>query len=317
MSSVSGSSVSGSSGGGSSTFGSTVWGASVRRAGILAGLLLSLASCASGTKVDGPEPQQYIPRGQGILIQPLTWSRLSTSERRDEGVATFDLAFEGQDDDILRFVNRNDYDFDSIWRAYIVWQPLSWVNDGTGSYGKSTTGDVRMGLNGRLFESVLPMGDGQALDLEGGIEAFAIWPTGQPKPPRWAGVVDSNEGYFLLGNLRGGNHMQSLALNLGAGAQQQPGSVGYTARYLMGAAYNRGFAFGPHENGGSGLRLGAETFWTLAPAENQNFGELSLLLGFWVDTAEITLGYRAGLTSESPDWVLFINVGTRLFDTLF
>ena len=65
------------------------------------------------------------------------------------------------------------------------------------------------------------------------------------------------------------------------------------------------------------MRVGLETFWTLAPSENQNFGEVSFLLGFWIDTSEITVGYRAGLTAESPDWVVFVNFGTRLFDTLF
>ena len=266
---------------------------------------------------DQPAVQDFRPVGRGTLIKPLTWSRVTTSERRDDGVANFDLAFEGQDDDILRFVNRNEYDFDSVWRAYLVWQPASWVKDSQGSYGFSTTGDVRMGLNARLFEGVLPVEEGKALDLEAGVEVFAVWPTGQPKPPRWAGVVDSNEGYFVLGNVRGGSNSQSLALNLGAGGQQQPGSTGYTARYLMGAAWNQGIGFNPQAFGEAGMRVGLETFWTLAPAEDQDFGEVSLLLGFWVDTAEITVGYRAGLTEESPDWVLFVNFGTRLFDTLF
>ena len=289
-----------------------------------------LASCATGTRVSDTglhtggataaypmEAQGYAPRGTGTLIKPLTGSRVITSERRDEGVARFDLAFEGQDDDILRFVNRDEYDFDRVFRSYLVWQPLSWVKDDSGSYRSSTTGDVRMGLNGRFFEGVLPMGDGEALDLEAGLELFAVWPTGQPKPPRWAGVVDSNEGYFLVGNVRGGSHSQSVALNLGGGAQQQPGSVGYTARYLMGAAFNQGIGFGANDFGETGMRVGVETFWTLAPSENENFGEISLLLGLWVDTAEITIGYRAGLTQESPDWVLFVNFGTRLLDTLF
>ena len=283
------------------------------------GLILLLASCATGSRVGRPDAvdQDFRPVGQGTLIRPLTWSRVMTSARRDDGVARFDLAFEGQDDEILRFVNRNEYDFDSVWRTYVVWQPLSWVDDGQGSDRKSTTGDVRLGVNARWFQGVLPVADGQALDLEAGVEAFAVWPTGQPKAPRWPGVVDSNEGYFVVGNVRGGNHSQSLALNLGAGGQQQPGTTGYTARYLMGAAFNQGIGFGPHDSGESGLRIGLESFWTLAPAEDQEFGEVSLLLGFWVDTAEITVGYRAGLTEESPDWVLFVNFGTRLFDTLF
>ncbi|MEZ5988006.1 MAG: hypothetical protein R3F30_02540 [Planctomycetota bacterium] len=282
---------------------------------------LGLGACAAPRVPAGPA-QGAAPLGRAEVLAEPAWSRMSSTPRRDEGTARFDLAFEAQDPgdrgrEALRFVNRIGYDVDPVFRARFEWQPLTWVDDASGDRSASTTGDVVLGVDARLLESVQPLSESTVVDVEGGLDLFGVIPTGQPKPPRWPGVIESEEGLFMLGNLRAGSRDRGLGLDLGGGLAGLPGSTSRTGRLLGGLSWTEGLGLRPGDLGLDGARLGVGTFWTHDFGGHRSFGELSVHLTLAIETVELDFGFRAGLTPESPDRIFTVMFGTRLFDVFW
>lgn len=194
---------------------------------------------------------------------------------------------------------------------FVEWLPVGFKERDDG-WDVSSSGEITYGLHQRIARPD-PLSPGlPALTAV----LFAVSPHGGPKPARWPGVIEGEEGYFAVGGAEWSSSELSFGLNLGTGVGGRPASTGHSGRILAGAGLTWGLA--PTGIGFSTepTRLGLETFWVRDPVDDRTFGELHAGLSFWVGVTEIDLGYRRGLTDDTVDNVFYVGFRARMFDTL-
>jgi len=265
-----------------------------------------LASCRS---VAVPAPRE----DSGKLVYGTRFGRFRSLGRAEVQAATLTTRGEYLPDRQFRFPTTVDYDLDAYTRAHIELMPYSRTNRDVG-WTSSGTGEHIYGVYRRLRDYERGQSwEGRSTGAIG-VDAFAVFPQGGDKPPRWGGVIEGEEGYFGILNYELANSNRNLNFAAGGGVGGIPGRPGKTGRVIAGVTWTEAFPGPGIEYATEDMRVSVENTWVWDPAEGRTFGELGLVATVWVGSVELALGYRRGLTSETEDDVLFLGFGTRLFD---
>jgi hypothetical protein len=270
-----------------------------------------VASCRSaGRRVAAP----VVPQDSGKLVYGTRYGRLRSLGRAEVQAAEVTTRAEYLPDDQIRFPTNVDYDIDAWTRAYVEFLPYS-RTDRDGDWTSSSTGENVFGIYRRLVDYGRggPRGGGGGTSAIG-LDAFAVFPHGGDKPPRWNGVIEGQEGYYGVLNYEIANSQRNINFAAGGGAGGIVGRPGKTGRVIGGIAWTEAFPGPGFEYSTDDVRLTVENSWVWDPPEDRLFGELGFVATVWVGSVELALGYRRGLTSETVDDVVFVGFGTRLFD---
>lgn len=286
-------------------------------------LVFLFPACRFATKdltpafpVQEPRNTEYeYPVQVDNLLAPAAMSRLASVGERSEGVANTRLSIENAPDEVIRFVNRIDFDFDEDFRPFFEWQPLSYNKRLDESYKSSTTGDIMLGFNYKLGDVRIGLGGQGYLDARTGIEVFAVFPHGNTELARWSGIIEGEEGFYARGIAEFGNEIRSLVLNFGVGAGGRPKRGGKTGRIMGGVAWSEALPI-LGAVGEERTRFGLETFWVEDQVGRRSFGEISISISTWFGATELSLGFRKGILKDNEDNTLFLSFATRLLDTL-
>jgi hypothetical protein len=274
------------------------------RSAVLASVAALAACAASGTSLGG---------SRAALLPPAGLARSFSYGDHEEAAADIRAAAELLPGDQLRLPVRLEYDIDGAtmpWIDGLLWS----MSDPDGDQDSSATSELIYGLQRRLRP---PDSSQSGWPLVPAMSAtgFIVSPHGNPKPARWQGVIESQEGYFGVLTSEWGNADNNLHLDLGGGVGGRPGEPGHSGRLIGGLGYTLGLASPGFGHSTEPMRLGIETSWVHDPVDDRTFGELGLGFSVWVGTFEIDAGYRRGLTGETHDDVFYVGFRTRFLDT--
>jgi hypothetical protein len=238
-------------------------------------------------------------------------SRLVTYGDHEEASVDFEMAVEVVDGEHIHLPVKFLFDVDGQTGPWVEWHPVGVKHDG--SWRLSSSGELLAGVHQRISgpRSAQVGGFQTAFSAE----AFAVFPHGGAKPARWPGVVENEEGYFVLGAGEIGNEQVTLALNLGAGVGGRPGRTGKSGRVLGGGALTYALQTTGIDYATEPSRVTLESFWTHDPIDDRTLAELSFGVSLWLGVVELDMGYRRGLTDGVPQDVFYIGIRSRAFDT--
>lgn len=273
---------------------------------------LALAACAN---------QGVMPKR---VLAPAGFTRTFSWAQADAGGVDLSVSAETYPGDAVLLPARMTFDVDDSIRPWAEWQGLAFVDrpDDVG-FERAGSGDFVYGLQQRLSAG----GEGAFSPLVS-LNFFGIAPHGGPRPARWAGLIEGEEGYYGMLMTEWGDADRSAVLNLGAGAGGRVGDriagrnferahqVGKSGRVFGSLALTQGFATTGWDLTTEATRVGAELFVLHDPVDDRNIAELELGVSFWYGTNEINVGFRHGLTSDSEDNVFYLGFRVRAFDTL-
>lgn len=257
------------------------------------------------------------------ILAPAGLSRSFSWGQAEAGGVDLATSAEAYPGDAVLLPARMTFDVDGIVRPWVEWQGLAAVDrpDGSG-WERAGSGDLVYGLQQRLSSG----GDGFAPLVS--LNVFGVSPHGGPRPARWGGIIEGEEGYYGLVSSEWGDEGQSLTLNVGGGAggrigDRLPGRSferaprrGKSGRVFASVGWTQGLPTTAWDLATEPTRLGAELFVLHDPVDDRTFAELHLGLSFWVGTQEINVGWRRGIGSDAEDNVLYVGARVRLFDTL-